>query len=112
MIEVVGPSNTTELTDDHRVFTLLAARWYFMDHFGELNGDDFRKARIIYLRSKNSYAAEYFELVKDPRFGKLHEFPTLQNLVLNAVGDLRTVLSMNLMFPDDANRLSEPFKNV
>jgi hypothetical protein len=112
LIEVVGSSNTTELTDGSRVFTLLAVRWYFMDHFGELNDNDFRKARLIYLRSKNSYIVEYSRLVTDTRFGKLHEFPTLQNLVLNAVGDLRTVLSMNMMFPDEANRLSDPFKNV
>lgn len=106
--EVVGPPQPDAQLDGRRLLAIYAARFAARTRFHELEDWHFRWARAFHWWASKEYAAEWPVLAADPRFGPLHERPSLESGFNEACGNLLQILGMALMLNDAA--LPEPLK--
>jgi hypothetical protein len=100
--EVVGPPEPDAQLDGRRLLAIYVARFAARARFHELEDWHFRWARAFHWWASKDYAAEWRTLAGDPRFGLLHERPSLESSFNEVCGDLLQILGMALTGSDAA----------
>jgi len=99
---VIGPAQAPLTTDV--VVTGVESRFLAMMRLDELTKAQFEQARLVYVITKQLYFAEWSELASAPEGDRVHPQPTLEREVNQACFDLLTILGMNVLQPEGADR--------
>lgn len=101
-IDEVLRAGHEQQTDGRRVAALYEMRFAALSRFAEIGHWQIEWARGVYWWSQKDYADTWRELAGDPRFGKLHQQPTVESLFQSACVDVLQILGFALFNLDHA----------